>query len=61
MAKNRNHFFSLAILAPTQVIVHIFRTETQFLCGFQNMVKTLPDLRTVGSIGRGRALDTGDA
>ena len=60
MPQNGNHFVALAVFAPAQMTVHIFRAEAQLPGGVQHMDKAIPDGSTVGRAVLRFALNTGD-
>ena len=60
MPQNGDHFVALAVFAPAQMTVHIFRAEAQLPGGVQHMDKAIPDGSPVGCAVLRFALNTGD-
>lgn len=60
MPQNGDHFVALAVFAPAQMTVHIFRAEAQLPCGVQHMDKAFPDGSTVGRAVLRFALNAGN-
>ena len=60
MPQNGDHFVALAVFAPAQMTVHIFRAEAQLPGGVQHMDKAFPDGSPVGCAVLRIALNTGN-
>ena len=61
MAQHSDHFFSLPVFTPADVIVYIAGTKSHGISGIQNMFQAFPDRDTIGGIRQGFLPHTGNA